>query len=160
MLLLHIASRGASPSLSLLFSGRDTPALFAQFFSTAFVTLFHITAGDPWPEDPQLYEENGLVIWRVAIFHMAYEISVGWVILQVRVVDLAPTRPRRACCFGFDEKYRNVHFKFVVLSLIANALRISITSPRKHIVSEQRMLFIPIETPRFPFSFKNFRVFH
>jgi hypothetical protein len=62
----------------------DPLCLREQYFSTAFVTLFHITAGDPWPEDPQLYEENGLVIWKVAIFHMAYEISVGWVILQVR----------------------------------------------------------------------------
>ncbi len=58
-----------------------------QFFSTAFVTLFHITAGDPWPEDPPLFEESGLVIWKVAIFHMTYEISVGWVILQVRALS-------------------------------------------------------------------------
>ncbi len=50
------------------------------------MTLFHITAGDPWPEDPALFEEHGLVIWKVAIFHMAYEISVGWVILQVLLV--------------------------------------------------------------------------
>jgi hypothetical protein len=57
-----------------------------QVFSTAFITLFHITAGDPWPEDPQLYNENGFVIWKVAIFHMTYEICVGWVILQVRAV--------------------------------------------------------------------------
>jgi hypothetical protein len=50
------------------------------------VTLFHITAGDPWPEEPSLYDEDGTVNWKVAAFHMGYEISVDWVILQVRHV--------------------------------------------------------------------------
>ncbi len=54
-----------------------------QAFSLAFVTLFHITAGDPWPEEPALYDKDGTVNWKVGVFHMAYEISVGWVILQV-----------------------------------------------------------------------------
>ena len=48
------------------------------------MTLFHITAGDPWPEEPSLYDEDGTVNWKVAVFHMGYEISVDWVILQVR----------------------------------------------------------------------------
>jgi hypothetical protein len=48
------------------------------------MTLFHITAGDPWPEEPSLYDEDGTVNWRVGLFHLAYEISVGWVILQVQ----------------------------------------------------------------------------
>ncbi len=47
------------------------------------MTLFHITAGDPWPEEPALYDEDGTVNWKVGAFHLAYEISVGWVILQV-----------------------------------------------------------------------------
>ncbi len=47
------------------------------------MTLFHITAGDPWPEKPALYDKDGTVSWKVGLFHMAYEISVGWVILQV-----------------------------------------------------------------------------
>jgi hypothetical protein len=47
------------------------------------MTLFHITAGDPWPLEPVLYDKDGTVNWKVGAFHMAYEISVGWVILQV-----------------------------------------------------------------------------
>ena len=47
------------------------------------MTLFHITAGDPWPLEPALYDKDGTVNWKVGAFHMAYEISVGWVILQV-----------------------------------------------------------------------------
>lgn len=60
-----------------------------QAFSLAFVTLFHITAGDPWPEEPALYDQDGTVNWKVGGFHIAYEISVNWVILQARV-SLAP----------------------------------------------------------------------
>jgi hypothetical protein len=56
-----------------------------QFFSTAFVSLFKVTAGDPWPADPPLFDaEDGTVNWRVAALHISFEVSVVWVILQVR----------------------------------------------------------------------------
>ena len=48
------------------------------------MTLFHITAGEPWPEEPPLFDEDGTVDWEVCSFHMAYEITVNWVILQAR----------------------------------------------------------------------------
>ena len=51
------------------------------------MTLFHITAGEPWPEDPPLFDEDGTVDWKVCSYHMAYEISVNWVILQARIQD-------------------------------------------------------------------------
>ncbi len=57
-----------------------------QTFSLALVTLFHITAGEPWPEEPLLLDENRTVNWKVCSFHMAYEITVNWVILQVRKI--------------------------------------------------------------------------
>ena len=60
-------------------------ACAGQAFSLAFVTLFHITAGDPWPEEPALYDKDGTVNWKVGAFHIMYEISVNWVILQARV---------------------------------------------------------------------------
>ncbi len=53
-------------------------------FSKSFVTLFHVTAGDPWPEHPSLLQDDGTVDWAVAGFHMAYNISVDWVILEAR----------------------------------------------------------------------------
>jgi hypothetical protein len=58
-----------------------------QTFSLALVTLFHITAGDPWPEEPSLLEEDGTVDWKVCCFQMAYEISVDWVVLQVSTFE-------------------------------------------------------------------------
>jgi hypothetical protein len=54
-------------------------------FSLALVTLFHITAGEPWPEEPSLFDEDGTVNWKVCSFHMAYELTVNWVILQARI---------------------------------------------------------------------------
>ena len=33
----------------------------AQVFSRSFVTLFQVTAGDPWPDSPSLYKSDGQV---------------------------------------------------------------------------------------------------
>jgi hypothetical protein len=63
----------------------DIPrACVRQTFSLAFMTLFHITAGEPWPEEPSLFEEDGSLNWTVCSFHIVYELSVDWVILQAR----------------------------------------------------------------------------
>ncbi len=56
-----------------------------QAFSLAFITMFRITAGDQWPDEPSLYDNDGTVNWKVGTFQMAYEISVKWVILQERL---------------------------------------------------------------------------
>ena len=52
-------------------------------FDTAFVTLFHVTGGDPWPETLPSYNEDGSVNWLVMGFIFGYTIIVIWVILQV-----------------------------------------------------------------------------
>ena len=54
-----------------------------QVFDTAFVTLFHVTGGDPWPETLPSYNEDGSVNWLVMGFIFGYTIIVIWVILQV-----------------------------------------------------------------------------
>jgi hypothetical protein len=64
------------------------------------VTLFHITAGDPWPEEPALLDKDGTVNWKVATFHMAYEISVGWVVLQVTHCSCMDTTKTIEFCCG------------------------------------------------------------
>jgi hypothetical protein len=67
------------------FMPSDLSCIFLwQTFSLSLVSLFHVTAGDPWPEEPALMDEDGTVNWRVCMFHMSYEISVNWVILQAR----------------------------------------------------------------------------
>jgi hypothetical protein len=76
-----------------------------QVFSLAMMTLFHVTAGGLWPEEPALYEEDGTVNWRVGLFQIGYEISVGWVILQVKVdptvaLHLLWTKPYCMCAAG------------------------------------------------------------
>ena len=53
-------------------------------FDTAFVTLFHVTAGDPWPEELPTVREDGSTDWAVAGFMLSFTIIVIWVILQAR----------------------------------------------------------------------------
>ena len=59
-------------------------------FDTAFVTLFHVTGGDPWPETLPSYNEDGSVNWLVMGFIFGYTIIVIWVILQVRRSNVWP----------------------------------------------------------------------
>ena len=57
-------------------------------FDIAFIMLFRVTAGDPWPEDFHAIRENGTPNWAVAVFIAAFTIIVIWVILQVSMAVL------------------------------------------------------------------------
>ena len=53
-------------------------------FGRAFVTLFRVTAGDPWPEsDLPLLGENGNMNSGTVMFMMSYIVLVNWIFLQV-----------------------------------------------------------------------------
>jgi hypothetical protein len=54
-----------------------------EVFDRAFVTLFTITGGDPWPESLPWRHENGSVNWLVTSYFFGYTLMVIWVILQV-----------------------------------------------------------------------------
>ena len=62
--------------------GNISPENF-EVFDKAFVTLFHVTSGDPWPETLPSFNEDGTVNWLVTGFVFAYTMIVIWVILQV-----------------------------------------------------------------------------
>ena len=64
-----------------MFSG-VAPDNFAVF-DRAFLTLFYVTGGDPWPDALPKFNEDGSANWVVAAFIMAYTVVEIWVILQV-----------------------------------------------------------------------------
>ena len=49
----------------------------------AFITLFYVTGGDPWPEALPRANEDGSANWAVAGFVMVYTVAVVWVMLEV-----------------------------------------------------------------------------
>ena len=66
-------------------------------FDRAFLTLFYVTGGDPWPDALPKFNEDGTANWVVAAFIMGYTMIEIWVILQVG--PAAPTcssRPLRS----------------------------------------------------------------
>ena len=60
-------------------------------FDAAFLTLFYVTGGDPWPDALPKFNEDGSANWIVAAYIMAYTMIEIWVILQV------PAGPAYAC---------------------------------------------------------------
>ena len=65
----------------VLFSS-TAPDNFAVF-DRAFLTLFYVTGGDPWPDALPKFNEDGTANWIVAGYIMCYTIVEIWVILQV-----------------------------------------------------------------------------
>jgi len=62
--------------------GERYPEQFAVF-DTAFVTLFFVTAGEPWPEQIRELTEEGNVRWSMMGFCFVYTIGTYWIFLQV-----------------------------------------------------------------------------
>ena len=52
-------------------------------FDRAFLTLFYVTGGDPWPDALPKFNEDGSANWIVAAYIMGYTMIEIWVILQV-----------------------------------------------------------------------------
>ena len=58
-------------------------------FDAAFLTLFYVTGGDPWPDALPKFNEDGSANWVVAAYIMAYTMIEIWVILQVAARETA-----------------------------------------------------------------------
>ena len=58
-------------------------------FDAAFLTLFYVTGGDPWPDALPKFNEDGSANWVVAAYIMAYTMIEIWVILQVASLETA-----------------------------------------------------------------------
>ena len=52
-------------------------------FDAAFLSLFYVTGGDPWPDSLPKFNEDGSANWTVAAFIITYTLIEIWVILQV-----------------------------------------------------------------------------
>ena len=76
-----------------LFGGVD-PEHF-EVFDKAFITLFFVTAGDPWPETLPKLREDGSADWVTAGYVIIFTVTVVWIFVEV-VPAHAPGRPPRS----------------------------------------------------------------
>ena len=51
-------------------------------FDKAFITLFFVSGGDPWPETLPKTNEDGSANWVTAGYVMVYTVVVDWVIIE------------------------------------------------------------------------------
>mmetsp|Transcript_52853 Transcript_52853/g.139104 ORF Transcript_52853/g.139104 Transcript_52853/m.139104 type:complete len:648 (+) Transcript_52853:92-2035(+) len=79
-ILLLFVSIGAVHSVSVF--GERYPEHFGMF-DVAFVTLFFVTAGEPWPDEVRELTEDGKVRWSMMSFCFIYTIGTFWIFLQV-----------------------------------------------------------------------------
>ena len=56
----------AAAVMGASFFGDVAPDNFATF-DAAFVTLFYVTGGDPWPDSLPKYNEDGTTNWEVGL---------------------------------------------------------------------------------------------
>ena len=62
----------------------DAAPLQFGLFGRGFVSLFRVTAGDPWPDDAlPLVGENGDMNIGTVGFMVSYIVLVNWTFLQV-----------------------------------------------------------------------------
>jgi hypothetical protein len=83
VLLLMVMGGGAAAVLAVTLFAEEVSERFG-YFDAAFLTLFLVTAGDPWPEALPLHNEDGTANWVAGGFVAGFTIVVVWVVLQVR----------------------------------------------------------------------------
>ncbi len=64
-----------------LFGGVD-PEHF-EVFDKAFITLFFVTAGDPWPDTLPKLREDGSADWVTAGYVIVFTVTVVWIFVEV-----------------------------------------------------------------------------
>ena len=52
-------------------------------FDAAFLTLFYVAGGDPWPDELPKFNEDGSVNWMTAWYILVYTVVEIWIVLQV-----------------------------------------------------------------------------
>eukprot|EP00292_Cryptomonas_paramecium_P000167 CAMPEP_0113678112 /NCGR_PEP_ID=MMETSP0038_2-20120614/9720_1 /TAXON_ID=2898 /ORGANISM="Cryptomonas paramecium" /LENGTH=379 /DNA_ID=CAMNT_0000595621 /DNA_START=655 /DNA_END=1791 /DNA_ORIENTATION=- /assembly_acc=CAM_ASM_000170 len=90
--------------------GVEAPERFAVF-DRALVTLFKVTSGDPWPDEPRIQKEDGRVDYSVVGFQFAYTVVVLWVIVQVSVAVLLDSFIGASARMEDEEKLENAENK-------------------------------------------------
>ena len=62
--------------------GQQAPEHFGAF-DVAFLTLFHVGAGEPWPDELPWINSDGSANWAVGGFSLTFTIIVHFVVLEV-----------------------------------------------------------------------------
>ena len=72
----------AGAVMAVAIFGQEAPEHFGVF-DVAFLTLFHVTAGEPWPEDLPRLNSDGSANWTTGGFTLAFTIIVHLIVLEV-----------------------------------------------------------------------------
>ena len=71
--------------LGVTFFGDASPDSFGAF-DLAFITMFRVAGGEPWPwETLPAKESDGTTNFGVIFFFISYVVLVNWTLLQVHV---------------------------------------------------------------------------
>jgi hypothetical protein len=62
-----------------------------EVFDKAFITLFFVTAGDPWPETLPKLREDGSADWVTASYVIIFTVIVVWIFVEVLPLPLDTT---------------------------------------------------------------------
>jgi hypothetical protein len=66
-----------------------------EVFDKAFITLFFVTAGDPWPESLPKLREDGSADWVTAGYVIIFTVTVVWIFVEVERPPQAPLLTQR-----------------------------------------------------------------
>ena len=111
------AAGGAAAVVGVVLFSSVAPDNFAVF-DRAFLTLFYVTGGDPWPDELPKFNEDGTANWVVAAYIMGYTMIELWVILQARRAFSPPalSRGRRLALPFFASSFPSLLFSSIPLS--------------------------------------------
>ena len=79
--------RPADSILGVTLFAAEAPQDFAVF-TRAFVTMFRVASGDPWPESLALVLEDGETNWATCAYMCSFIIIACWISLEVSVAVL------------------------------------------------------------------------
>ena len=72
----------AGAVIAVAIFGQEAPDYFGVF-DVAFLTLFYVTAGEPWPDELQRLNPDGSANWITGGFTLAFTIVVHLIVLEV-----------------------------------------------------------------------------
>ena len=72
----------AGAVIAVAIFGQEAPDYFGVF-DVAFLTLFYVTAGEPWPDELQRLNSDGSANWVTGGFTLAFTIVVHLIVLEV-----------------------------------------------------------------------------
>uniref|UniRef100_A0A7S0MVB5 EF-hand domain-containing protein n=2 Tax=Cryptomonas curvata TaxID=233186 RepID=A0A7S0MVB5_9CRYP len=108
LILFLLISLGAVIGVALF--GEETPEYFGVF-DLAFLTLFHVTTGEPWPHELPRLNADGSANWVTGGFTLVYTIIVHLVVMEVSVAVLLDNFIGASTRMEMDEKLEQAERK-------------------------------------------------